>query len=88
MNKIRAITECAKPDSSFGRVLDFRTGGGWFDPQLEQYSFPGLMIAIATRFIPLSYLSIVSTMTMWESSQWLGKNIVQSTGQKTSGKHG
>ena len=34
------------------------------------------MIVIATGFIPLSPLSIVSTMVMSESSQWLGKNIV------------
>ena len=47
--------------------------------QLGQYSFPGLMKVIATGFIPLSPLSIVSTMIMWESSQWLGKNIVRST---------
>ena len=40
------------------------------------------MIVIATGFIPLSPLSIVSIMTAWESSQWLGKNIVRSTGQK------
>ena len=31
-------------------------------------------------FIFLSPLSVVSPMIMWESSQWLGKNIVQSTG--------
>ena len=30
-----------------------RTGGRWFDPQLGQYSFQGLMIVIATGFIPL-----------------------------------
>ena len=38
------------------------------------------------QFIPLSPLSVVSTMVMWESSQWLGKNIVQSTGHKNSRK--
>ena len=27
-------------------------------------------------------------MVMWESRQWLGKNIVGSTGLKTPGKHG
>ena len=37
-------------------------------------------MVIGTGFIPLSLLSVVSTMVMWESSQWLGKNIVQSTG--------
>ena len=43
-------------------------------------TFRGLMIVTVTGFIPLSPLSVVSTMDMWESSQWLGKNIVQSTG--------
>ena len=45
-----------------------RTGGGWLNPWLRQYSFGGLMIVIATGFIPLSLLSIVSTVVMWESS--------------------
>ena len=31
-------------------------------------------------------LSVVSTMVMWESSKWLGKSIVGSTGQKNSWK--
>ena len=31
---------------------------------------------IATGFIPLSTLFVVSTMVIWESSQWLGENIV------------
>ena len=51
-----------------------------FEPKLSQYSFRGLMIVIATGFTPLLLLSVVSTMVMWESSQWLGKNIVQSAG--------
>ena len=41
---------------------DLKSGDGWFDPRLNQYSFRGLMIVIATGFIPLSPLSIVSTM--------------------------
>ena len=69
----------AKPHSSAGSAADLRTGGHWFDPQLGQYSFGGLMIVIATGFIPLSPLSVVSTMVNWESSQCFGKNIVQST---------
>ena len=36
--------------------------------------------AHAIEFIPLSLLSIVSTMVLWESSQWLENNVVQSTG--------
>ena len=66
----------AGPHSSVSSVADLRTGGRWFDPWLRQYSFRGLMIVIATGFIPLSPLSIVSTNVIWESSQWLGKNVV------------
>ena len=75
-----SIHMSTKPHSSVGRVVDLRTGGRKFDPRLGQYSFGGLMIVTATGFIPLSQLSIVLTVVMWESSQWLGKNIVQSTG--------
>ena len=70
----------AEPHSSVGSVAHLRAGGRWFDPRLGKYSFRGLMIVIATGFIPFSPLSVVSTMVMWESSQWLGKNIVRSTG--------
>ena len=64
--------------------MDLSTGGHWFDPWVSQYSFRGLMIVIAivivTGFIPLLHLSVVLTMVLWENSQWLGKNIVRSTG--------
>ena len=71
----------AEPHSSVDSVADLRTGGCCFDPGLDQYSFQGLMIiVIATGLIPLSLLSIVSTMLMWESCQWLEKNTVLSTG--------
>ena len=76
----------AKPNSSAGSVADLGTGGHQFNPQLGQYSFRGLMIVIATGFIPLSPLSDVLTMVMWESNRWLGKNIVRSTGYKNSRK--
>ena len=76
--------ELSKPDaelhSSVSCVADWKAGGRWFDPRLSQYSFLGLITVVATGFIPLSPWSVVSTMVMWESSQWLGKNIVQSTG--------
>ena len=49
----------AESHSSVGSVVDMKTGGRWFDPRLGQYSFRGLMIAIATKFIPLSPLSVV-----------------------------
>ena len=70
----------AEPQSSVGSVEDLRTGGCRFDPGLSQYSFQGLMVVIATGFIPLSLLLIVSTTFMSESSQGLGKNIVRSNG--------
>ena len=69
-----------KPHSLAGNIADLRTGGRWFDPQLGQYSFRGLMIVIAIGFIALSLLPFVLTMVMWESGQWLGKNILCSTG--------
>ena len=78
--KTRLKDEQAEPHSSVGSIADLRTDGHWFNPRLRQYSFRGLMIVIATGFIPLSPLSVVSTMVMWEISQWLGKNIVWSTG--------
>ena len=76
------------PHSSVGGVQDLRTGNRWFDPRLGQFSSRGLIIVIATRFIPLSPLYFVLTMAMWEISQWLGKSIVRSTSKRTAGKHG
>ena len=52
-----------------GRIQDFDGS----IPGLGRYSFLGLMIVIATGLISLSALSIVSTMLMWESSQWFGE---------------
>ena len=70
------LSNNAKPLSSFGSVQDLRKGGCWFDSRLGQYSVRGLTIVIATGLIPLTLLSIVSTVFMWGSSQWLGKKIV------------
>ena len=83
----------AEPHSSVGRFADLRTGGRWFDPRLGQYSFRGLMKVIATGFIPLSPLSIVATMVLWErilweSSQWLGKNMFVVLVKRSPGEHG
>ena len=44
------------------------------------------MIVVAIGFIPLSALLTVSTTVMLESSQWLGKNIVQNPDYKNSRK--
>ena len=52
----------------------YRTGGHWFDSWLSQYSLWGLMMVIATGFIPLSLLSIVLKIFMWDSSQNEKKN--------------
>ena len=71
------ISFVADPHSAVNSV---RQGGRCFDSRLGQYSFRGLTIVITTGFVPLSPLSVVSTMVLWESSQWLGKNIVQSSG--------
>ena len=65
---------------SVDSVQHLRTGSRWFDPRLCQYSFRGLTIVTATGFIPHFSLSIVSTFVLWESSHWLGKNIVMNTG--------
>ena len=72
-----SYSHLAEPHSSVDSVADLRAGGHWFDLQLGQHSFRGLMIVIATGFIPLSPLSVVSTMVIWESSQWLGKKFVK-----------
>ena len=42
------------------------------------------MTVIATGFIPVSPLSIASTMVIRKSSQWLGMNIERRTGKKNS----
>ena len=67
----------AEPQSSDGSIVNLRTGR-WFDPRLGQYSFQGLMIVIATGFIPLPLLSVVLTMVMWEAASGL-KRILCST---------
>ena len=74
------LFDMAELHSSVRSIVYLRTRGRLFNPQLSQYSFQGLMIVIATGFIPLSPLSIVLILIMWKSSQWLGKNIVRSTG--------
>ena len=66
----------AEPHRSVGTVQDLRTGGRWCYLRHGQYFSRGLMIVIVTVFIPLLPLSIVSTMVMWESSQWLGISLL------------
>ena len=76
----------AKIHSLVGCIQNLRTGSRRFDPRLDKLSFQGLIIDIATGFISLSPLSIISTVVIWESSQWLGKNIVRSNSKKNSKK--
>ena len=58
----------SEPHSSVGSFADLGTGGRLFDPRLGQYSFRELMTIISPGLIPLSLLSVVSTMVMWEIS--------------------
>ena len=66
----------AEPHRSVSRAQDLRTGGCWFNPWLNKYSFQGLMIVVVTGLIPLLLLSIVSTRVMLESSQRLDWLVV------------
>ena len=71
----------AKPNSSVGIIVDLRTGGCWFDPQLGQYSFQGLMIVIVTGFIPLSQLSHVGKqLVAWKEycAEYWSKELQES----------
>ena len=70
----------AEPYSTVSSAQDLRTEGRWLDPRLGQYSFRGLMIVIATGFIPLSTLAIFSTMVVWERSHGGLERILCSTG--------
>ena len=82
-------TVLSEPHSSVGSVADLRTGGHWFDPRLGQYSFRRLMIVIATGFIPLSPLSIVSRMVMLGKQPAAWKEYCAENWLKgTPGKHG
>ena len=66
-NKVVPHHFYAEPHSSVGSITDLRTVR-WFHPLLRQYPFRGLMIVIATGFIPLSPLSVVSSMVMKAAS--------------------
>ena len=79
--------------STLTQSVAYRTGeqevAASITSSANNFFYLRLMTVIATGFIPLSLLTIVSTIVMWESSQWPGKNIVRSAGlKKTQGKHG
>ena len=54
--------------------------------QVRPITFRRLMIVRAKEFISLSPLTIVLTIVMWESCQWLGKKFVRSNGERYSRK--
>ena len=82
------ISGRAKLHSSVGSIVDLRTGGRWLDPQLGQYSLRGLMIVIATGFIPLSPRSIVLKMVHGKAASGLERILCGVLGNRTPGKHG
>ena len=41
-----------------------------------------MTMVIETSFIPLSLLTIVLMMVIWENRQWVGKNISRNTDEK------
>ena len=54
-----------------------------------EYWLKELIIVFGTGLVPPLPLSIVLIMVMWESSQWLGNNIMKGIAVKrTPGKHG
>ena len=65
------------PSSSVGTVEDLRTGRRWFDSLAGPIFYPRINNTHGDRIHSyLSPVSIVSSMVMLESIQWLGKNIV------------
>ena len=78
------ITPWAEPYS----IVDLRTGGLWFDSRLGQYSFHGLMIVIATGFIPLSPLSVVRQWLCGKAAGGLERVLCRVLVKRTPGKHG
>ena len=87
-NKSGSQSDLVEPHSSVGRIAHLRTASRWFDPRLGQYSFRGLMIVIETGFIPLSPLSIISTMIMWEAASGFERLLCGVLVRRTPGKHG
>ena len=71
---------------SLGSIEDLRTGGRWFEPLAWPIFFLNVGDSHCNRIHPALGFSIFLTIFLWESRQWLGKNIVQSTGLKNSSK--
>ena len=71
----------SSPRTSVRNIKDLRTCGRQFNLQISE-------IVIVTGFSPLSLLSIVSTMNIWESSHWFEKNICRLLIKIIPEKHG
>ena len=75
----------AEPHRSVGSLRDLRSEVTGLITGLSHYSFQRLMVINpATGFIPLSLLSIVLALVIWENNWFYGKNIVWGTGKKNS----
>ena len=64
-----------------------RLEGRWFDPWLGQYSLRGLMIGIATGFIPLSPLLFQRWLCV-KAAIGLERILCGVLVKRTPGKHG
>ena len=62
-----------RAQSSVGSIQDFRPGVAGSIPGLGQTFFPRINDNNCDRIQSSFNLSVVSTITLWESSQWLGK---------------
>ena len=74
---------------SAGSVADLRTRGRSFDPRLGQYAFQGLMIVIATGFIPLSHrCPLFRQWLCGEAACGLERILCRVLVERTPGKYG
>ena len=81
----KSLKALGRAHSSVGWIEDLRTGGRWFDPRLGRYSFRAQMIVIASLFLSLEPLSVLSTMFMWESLERIMCGVLV---KRIPGKHG
>ena len=63
-------------------LYDMRTGGPW----LANFFSSTDDSLCDWGFIAPSLLTVVFTVVIWESSQWLGQSIMQSSGNKKTSK--
>ena len=77
---LRVVNSQLSPVVSVGSIEDMRTGGCQFKSLFWPMFFLRIDGSDCNRIHSSLTLSIVSTMVMWGSRQWLGKTIVQSAG--------